>query len=285
MTLEITLPWTKKGSVEGLVFTILSKEYPLRLIDLMNFIRKRYGKSVTFQAVRKSVLQLIDKGVLVETKHKYQISKEWVLNSKKLIDELHEEIIKDKSKTKTVESIKGEVSVFTFNSIKELMNFWQDIIDDWYKNINKSTYKVNCHQAAHVWEILLLPEIEKKVMHQLKQKNIKSYSLTTSNTLLDRQSAQFYKKLGIINNIASPSSNFDKSYYVATYGDLIVQTQYPQETVKLLDDFYKKTKSLKDVDLIELSNIVNKKVKCKLTVIKNLAMAKQINKSIISQIN
>ncbi len=182
MGIEITLPWAKKGSVEDLVFTILTKEYPLRLIDLMNFIRKRYGKQVTFQAVRKTVLQLIEKQVLIQEKQRYLINKEWVLKSKKLIDNLYEELTKEKPKEKTVESIKGEISVFTFNSINELMGFWQNLIDDWYKSYKRGSYGINCYQAAHIWESLLLPEDEKKVMNQLKKKRIKSYALTTGNT-------------------------------------------------------------------------------------------------------
>ena len=80
------------------------------------------------------------------------------------------------------------------------------------------------------------------------------------------------------------SSSFDRAYYVGTYGDLVVQTRYSDKIVNLLDQFFKKSKTLKDLDLIKLSEIVNKKIPVKLTVIKNLEMAKQINKSIISQI-
>ncbi len=284
MSLEITLPWVKKGNVEDLVFTILMKEYPLRIIDLMNFIRKRYGKHVTFQAVRKSVLQLKEKTVLIEKDHKYSINKDWVLESKKFIDDLYKGLTSERIKTKDVESLKGDVTVFTFSSLNELMMFWQNLIDDWFKKFKKGDYGVNCYQSAHVWEGLLHPDIEKNVMIQLKKKKIKSYTITPGSTPLDRQIIKFYSKLGISVHMVPSSSSFDKSYYVGTYGDLIVQTQYPLEIVKRLDNFFKKNKSLKDLDLVELSNIVNKKVEIKLTVIKNLAMAKQINKSILSQI-
>ena len=284
MSLEISLPWAKKGTVEDLVFTILTKEYPLRIIDLMNFIRKRYGKGVTFQAVRKAVLQLLEKEVLVEKSHKYTINVEWVLKSKKLIDELHEDLQNKKSKPRSMESIKGEITVLDFNSLNELMRFWQNLIDDWFKNFKKGDYGINYYQAAHMWEGLLHPDTEKSVMYQLKEKKIKSYTVTTGNTPLDRQIAKFYAKIGITVHIIPSGSSFDKSYYVGTYGDLIVQTQYPPSITKMLDNFFKKNKSLKDLDLVDLSNIVNQRIPIKLTIIKDLAMAKQINKSIYSYI-
>ena len=80
------------------------------------------------------------------------------------------------------------------------------------------------------------------------------------------------------------SSSFDKTYYVGTYGETLVQVHYPPEIVEKLEKFFKKNKTIDDLDLHELSEIVNKKQEIKLTVIKNLSMAKQINKSIISQI-
>jgi hypothetical protein len=121
-------------------------------------------------------------------------------------------------------------------------------------------------------------------MSQSKKRGIKSYNLIIGNTPLDKQISRFYSTLGLKVRIVQSNSSFDKSYYVGTYGDLIIQTQYPKQIVELLDNFFKKTKSLKDVNLVELSNIVNKKIPIKLTIIKDLAMAKQINKSILSQI-
>jgi len=284
MVLELTLPFGEKQGVKDLVFTILTKEYPLRIIDLMNFIRKRYGKSVTFQAVRKAVLQLVQEGVLIQEGTKFLINKRWVLESKKVLDNLHNELTKEKISPRGIESIKGEVSVFNFDSLNDMMKFWQDIIDDWFDKFNKGDPKINCYQAAHAWEALLHPDSETKLMGQLKKKGIVSYILSTGNTPLDKNIKKFYQKLGVNFVINASSSSFDKSYYVGTYGEIIVQAQYPQKLIHSLDNFFKKNKSIKDLNLGELSEIVNQKIPIKLTIIKDLAMAKQINKSIISEI-
>lgn len=283
MVLEITLPFGKKDNVKDIAFSILTKEYPLRIIDLMNFIRKRYNKPVTFQAVRKAVLQLVVEGVLIQKNNKFSINKEWVLNSKKVLDGVYEDLTKEKSIPKNIDSIKGEVSVFTFNSLNEMMKFWEDIIDSWFEKFNKGDPKVNCYQAAHAWEALLHPDREKKLMGQLKKKGIVSYTLSTGNTPLDKNVRKFYKNIGVKMVIDASSSSFDRSYYVGTYGEIVVQTQYPKEIVEALDKFFKKNKTITDLDLGELSDIVNQKVITKLTVIKNLGMAKQINKSILFQ--
>ncbi len=122
------------------------------------------------------------------------------------------------------------------------------------------------------------------MMEKLKDKGIKSYVLFTSNTPLDKIVLSFYRNTGVKGIIGESSSSFDKSYYVGTYGDLVVQTQYPEQLVKALDIFFRKNKKLEDLNLKELSDIVNEKLEIKLSVIRNLAMAKQLNQSILSQI-
>ena len=283
MSLKITLPFGSKENIKNLVFSILTKEYPLKIIELTNLIRKRYGRSVTFQAVRKAILALVSEDVLVREGNSFLINKHWVVKSKKVIDELHIELTKTKAKPRGIESIKGEISVFTFNSLTEMMHFWEDIIDDWFKHFKKGDYGINCWQGAHIWEGLLHLNKEKKVMGQLKKKKIKSYALSTGNTPLDRNIAKFYKSIGLKMGVISLQSFFDRSYYVGTYGNTIVQAHYPKKIVDKLDSFFKKNKTIEELDLSQLVDIANMKVSVKLTVIKNLEMAKHINKSIMVQ--
>ncbi len=281
MTLQLILPMGKKSDVKNLVFTILTKEYPLKLIELTNIIRKRYGKSVTFQAVRKAVIGLVEEDVLEQEGFGYSINKAWVKKSKQLMDDLYEKIYQEKTTPKKVDAIAGEVSVFTFNSLNEMMKFWQDLIDDWYTHFKKGDPNINMYKAAHIWEGILHINKEKEVMEKLKKKGIKSYAFIVGNTPLDKNIQKFYTSIGIDTKIEPSSSSFDRGYYVGTYGEMIVQAQYPTDIVKELDLFFKKNKTIKDLDLKQLSDIVSKKRVIKLTVIKNAAMVKQINKSLL----
>jgi hypothetical protein len=283
MSVEIVLPFGDKKNVKNIVFSILSHEYPLKLIELTNYVRKRYGRSVTFQAVRKAALELVESEVLVKNNKEFQINTDWLLKSKQTIDGLYEELTNKKQKTHSVDSVGSEISVFTFESLNDLMKFWQELIDNWFLKFKKTDYPINCYQAGHVWEVLLHIEMEEKIMSHMKKKGIKSYALISNNTLLDKNVAKFYNKIGVKTTINHTNNSFDKAYYVGTYGDLIIQTSYPKLLVHQLDEFFKKNNSLENLDISELSAIVNKKIKMKLIVIKNLEMAKQINKTILDQ--
>lgn len=284
MTIRITLPLGKDDSIKNLVFSILTKEYPLKIIELTNLIRKRYGRAVTFQAVRKAILELVNEGILTRKEKEFSINKQWAFETKKELDQIYLGLTKEKITPKNIDSIKGEVSVFTFDSLSEMMKFWQNIIDDWFENFKSGNPNINAYQGAHGWEGLLYADKEKNTMGILKKKGIKSYALSIGNTPLDKYIWKFYSSIGLKVGFSHSTSTFDKSYYVATYGETIVQSHYPKEIVEEMDKYFKKNKTLKNLNLQELSDIVNKKIKIQLTVIKNLAMAKQINKSIISQI-
>jgi hypothetical protein len=281
MALELTLPFGKTSDVKNLCFTILAKEHPLKIIELMNLIKRRYGRSVTFQAVRKALLELAAEGVLVKTEKEFEINKEWVKEAKFAIDKLYFEIYEKKPSAKG-DAI-GDVSVFTFHSLNEMMKFWQDIIDDWFRKFKKGDPHLNVYQGAHLWEALLHLDREQHSMGQLKKKGIASYILTTGNMPLDKNIRRFYASIGIKVFISPSLSTFDKGYYVGTYGALIVQARYPEELVQELEEFFKKHKTIENMNLKTLSDIVNKKRKMQLTVIKNLEMAKQINASILNQ--
>ncbi len=282
MPIETVFPLSRKGDVKDLVFTILTKEHPLKIIELTNYIRKRYGKSVTFQGVRKALIHLVEGGVLVKEGIAFSINKEWVRETKNAIDELYLEIFEGKAVAKH-ETLGEEVSVFTFDSLNHMMKFWQDLIEDWFRKLKPGDYAVNAYQCSHAWEGILHLDREQALMGQLKKKGIKSYILSIGNSALDRNIRKFYKSLGITFHISPSSSSFDKSYYVGTYGGLIIQARYPAEIVKELDEFFRKNNTLEDLDLRKLSEIANRKIEIALTVIKNLSMAKQINTSILSQ--
>jgi hypothetical protein len=280
MALEITLPFGKKTDAKNLVFTILSHEFPLRLIDITRKIKKSYRIGLTFQAIRKAVLQLVDSGVLIRESDMFQISARWVTEVKQHIDKLHKDLHAKKSGVKETESIGGNLSVFRFDSIHDLLYFWEGLIDDWYNGFEKGDNNINAYLGAHIWEGLFEPNRERKVMGQLHKKGIKGYCVITSDTKLDKNIMNFYSSVGLKCKIRK-LKNIDKSYYVGTYGNMIIQTYYPDKLVKALDEFFVNNKDLEKLNLHLLAEIVNMPLSVELTVIRNPEMARQISESII----
>ena len=81
MTIDVL--WGDKTSTKSLVSQILISEHPLKLIEITNIIKKRYGKDVTFQAVRLAVMDLVEAKVLVKSDKTFEINPGWVFEVKK----------------------------------------------------------------------------------------------------------------------------------------------------------------------------------------------------------
>jgi hypothetical protein len=283
MVQEFKILWAKKNSTKDLVFRILITDQDLKLIELNNLIKKRYGKSATFQAVRQAVNELIEDNVLEKKGKTYNINKIWVLEAKKTLSQIENNII-NITKPVEFESIKGEFSTYKFSNLNELMIFWQHIVDEWFSNFKKGDYNINCWQGQHLWEILIHLDREKKVMEQMKKKGIKSYALIYGDTPLDNYTRRFYESINIKTRNISSHKGFDNEYYVGTYGDIIIQTKYPKKISNEINFLFQKTKSLDNLNLKKLHDIINKTIEIKLIIIKNLEMAKQINHNIIEKI-
>lgn len=284
MALQLTLPFGDKQSIKNLVFSILTKEYPLKLIELHNLIKKRYGRSTTYQATRKAVRELVYEGVLTEKSKQYRINTEWVRQSKEVLDALSIELRQGPRKG-SEESIAGAVTVYEFESLHSLMEFWQSLVDDWVDNYKVGDQRENYYQAHHAWEALSHLSHEQKMMTRLIKKGIRSVTLITGNTALDRSIKNFYTSIGVSTHIRPSQSTFDKGYHVGTYGDIVVHTTLPPKLINSIDNFFHTNKSVETLNLNALSKIIESKIPVKLTVIKDAQMAKHIRQSILSQID
>ena len=71
--LELSIPQLGEESKQAkdIVFSILTKEHPLSLIELSNRVRKEYNLQITYQAVRKAVDVLSKQGVLTKKDKRY----------------------------------------------------------------------------------------------------------------------------------------------------------------------------------------------------------------------
>src|SRR3989344_2244287 len=83
---SLILPFTKKavGTKENIIL-ILSEQWPLSTKEIFERVRKSSGNPLTYQAVHKSLRELLDEAVLEKETGKYKLSKNWILNTKQFI--------------------------------------------------------------------------------------------------------------------------------------------------------------------------------------------------------
>ena len=240
MTIEIVIPEknAEDRSTKDLVFSILSEEESKTLTQLHREIKRKYGVSVTFQAVIKAVNSLIKNKVITKTEKLYSINKDWVFETRNFFDRLYTEHFKVKKPMKKVE-LGRDIIIYTVNNLLELDRLWNDLLTNWCKEETKD--KRNCWKGKHAW--WLIPRLqEEDILHDLMIKsNIKTYNLWTENTLLDKVATKYYSKKNEFAKIKRLNSKADK--HITAFGESLIKFEIPQNLSKKLEILYKSASS------------------------------------------
>lgn len=278
MTIEIVIPEknAEDRSTKDLVFSILSEEESKTLTQLHREIKRRYGVSVTFQAVIKAVNSLIKNKVIVKNEKLYSINKDWVFETRNFFDRLYTEHFKVKKPMKKVE-LGRDIIIYTVNNLLELDRLWNDLLTNWCKEETKD--KRNCWKGKHAW--WLIPRLqEEDILHDLMIKsNIKTYNLWTENTLLDKVATKYYSKKNEFAKIKRLNSKADK--HITAFGESLIKFEIPQNLSKKLEILYKKTKKLEDLDIKKAIDIFKENTEIEVTLIKDKLLADKIKEEII----
>ena len=123
---------------------------------------------------------------------------------------------------------------------------------------------------THSWWPLLYPLREKQVIAKLKSK---FYGIHGAKTNIDRYCADYNSKIGIVNFYSKSET---MHWNVNVMGDLIFSF-YGDDTInKEIHDFFEKYAEFKNFDLRRLTDIIEKKGKFRVLVMKDSTYAKSV---------
>ena len=276
--LELSIPQLDENSknTKDIVFTILTRQHPLSLIQIHNKIKQQYNLGITYQAVRKSVDTLHTQGVLDKQGKEYSIKKEWILNLKSFFDKLLTKYETGKQlHTFRNELAKENYAVYTFNNLLDLDNFWGNIMNYWANHEkNNKNYLSIVHY--HWWMIINLGK-ETALFENFKKKNIKSTFITLKKAPLNNWAKKIYQNYGM-----HTKSKTSKNKYVDinVLGDTIIQVEYPKKIANKIEDFFKKYKNLQEVSPRTITQLAHKPCEIKFIMFKSSEIAQNLRYNI-----
>lgn len=280
MTIEIVIPEvsSKDKTTKDLVFSILVEDKPKTLTQLHREIKRKYGKSVTFQAVIKAVNSLLSHKALAKEGKLYSINKDWIFETRNFFDELYREYFKVKKPMKKIELGK-EVTIYTVNNLLELDRLWNDILTNWAKKEIKD--KRNVWKGKHCW--WLIPRLqEEDLLHDFfAEQGIKTYNLLTENTILDRVAVNYYSKKKEFIKI-NKKIKLSLDAHISAFGEFLMKFEIPKELSDKLEKIYQKTKKIENLDLKKVLDIFKQNIEIEITLIKDKLIADKIKEEIIS---
>lgn len=282
MPVTFTLPLfeQKPSTVKDMVFSILMTDFPLSLIQLLNHTKSRYGVSVTFQAVRDAVLQLMRAKVLIKEGKHYSINREWILEAHRFVDSLEKTYFKKQDSVKNKIEVGQNMSVYTFPNLLTMDRVWNDIITDNFAS-NPNQPKIMTFESMHFWWVIVTLAQETALMRETIEKGIKHFYICYGNTPLDAWAVKHYNEIGLKSIMLPKPKDFIEGNNIGAYGDLIIQTMYSKQTAEKITSFFRRYKRIEDIKLNELIDVVNEQTNEQLSVIKDSLLAKTMRERVI----
>lgn len=261
-------------TVKDAIILSLSKEWPLTARKLYNKVRK-YGFSVTYQAVHKVLKKMLEDGMLLKENKEYSINPEWLEKVKTFAGDV-KDIYEGKLEASLVKVVEDGHGNFTFNTIYELDKFLLTLMEK-MGPVNKDG--IFCLEWDHYWTPLFLNKtIYKKIKEASKMGTF--YLLVHSNSKIDKWCLDFWRRGSKSIKVKAGVKGKD-TFLVA--GDYVIQVFYPEKLMKELDKVYSSANSVQDLDIDKLfQNIFEKKTEIPVTINMNPVLARQIRERIVS---
>ncbi|MFH1850401.1 MAG: hypothetical protein ABH879_09570 [archaeon] len=279
--LNISIPQMhrEEGNAKDLVFSILTLEQPLSIIELMNRVHRQYNTAMTYQAVRKAVRALAGQGVLRKEGRKYSIKKEWILEVKGYFDTLLAKYSDGKHVSSFTASLGREnYAVYTFSTLLEVDNFWGDMMWYWADHIGENEDKEFVGYCYYHWWYLINLGRETRLYSHLLSKGISCHHIFPLDLPLNRWSAKLYGEVGVHVKLSSgrEMDAIDDFVDVNILGDTVIQVKYPKSVVEELRRFYVTYKSTQEMSMKEVAKIVHATCDVKFITFRNPVIAKNL---------
>ncbi len=232
---------------KDVVVSLLLRE-PCMDLAAINQRLKETNKKYSYHTTYKSIRKLMAEGVIEKNPQGYSISCEWA--KQKL--EFSENIKNFLSCNGLMEE---KISMKELGNIMELNRFQRSIESEHLKVFSKDKKSTIIWAVYHCYNYLLQPAEELSYIQKLKESNVDFHVLCYGNTPLDLWTKKAFDKFGAnmkINAKVGGLTGFN------IYDDLVVQTFYGQEFLNVLQEVYKSTSTISDLDLGNLFEKLNK---------------------------
>ena len=258
------LPFTReKKDTKNIIISVLLEEWPLSAKIIYNKVRREKG--ITYQAIFKTLMEMVDKGIIARENKEYRINLKWVGDIKNFIKDVELRHSEKKDPLKDLIRLNyadGYFLMNKFSTVREMDEFLFKFI---FKEENFYAF------VKHPW----FPLIHSKEMASYSCKPCSNKVVIFSNkTPLDKDCRIFFKKLGERTPVYE---KFTPCYSFSIYGNYIVQGFFEKDLMENLDRIFRKTKSIRDLDLIDFNkNFFEKKTNIVFTTIYNPILAEHL---------
>ena len=251
------------------VFRILSRSYPKTVAALKADLAHEFKQKLSYQAVRKSVMALQGLGVLEHGQSGYQLSLDWLLQVRSVIDDtlLRYRYAKGISLNEEVDH-----QVFTGNSLYEIDTLWGDIVVSVCRNTPKGSPRRFISINHYPWWVPMNVGHETEFCHTLQGLGFEVVFVFLVQGASARWAADFYQSLGV-SVIVRNTTALPRTHYYNVIGDAVIEVVLPQHLEHSIHDLFGRSKKLEGIAPQALTHLAQQKAQIRISVQKSKAFA------------
>jgi len=253
------------------IIQILGQEWPLSAKEIFNRVKKHSKQPISYQAVHKTLGELLESKVLEKNEKGYLLSLNWIDSGSNFFSGLHASYTDD-----FIKSVEGKT--LEFDTLYEVDQF---LIQSLHKLLSILPKRpVLCLHWNHLWLPLFFSREDYRSIKDLS-KVTTSYSLIRGSAALDQWCQSFWLERDMRVKIgADVASTFD----LVVISDLVLEVFYSPEIKQKLDEIYNRTRSFKELDVDGFfRSVFEKKTRVLVKVLREPILAGELRKFTVSQ--
>tara|TARA_Y100000310_G_scaffold246247_1_gene251453 strand:- start:88 stop:924 length:837 start_codon:yes stop_codon:yes gene_type:complete len=269
-----------KRTLSGAILEILAKEYPLRIKSIQEKLKENYPVKVSFQAIRKSLLSMVSDGRIIKKENNFYINKKWARHQKIFTDTLVKNYFvgENPNNPPQIHKIGTDFQSFSFENSLQADKFVGTLLLD---IADTSEEKELCIQALHWWYFLGHFGTESDFSLEMQKRNTKLHYLSFGKSyFLDEMATDFYHQHNVKFKVVT--KNLDENYELIAIKDFVIRVHYPDSFIEKLEEVFKKTTSIKNIDYLALGELIHSNFgEINLTIFRDKTVAEGIRENIL----
>lgn len=247
-------------------------------VDSLTLLQKvKNNIPVTKQGFYRALRELSAEEIVTKNKQKVLLSPLWINKLQNFIERTSTSSLRKESEV-LLHLAEGDTMVFRFKSVVDLYLLWNHYFFIFCQNNDEPVVFFNSH---NFWA-LLRSDIENQMYAWIKSNKKKAYCVIGHHSPLDRSTSDYIRRDYDIELAYEEKPSIRETVFPAIFGDYIMSTVLDIQTVKAIDEIYKKYTRWEPAVQTELEGIISNMKRSKVVIERNKKKAEQLRKKLMN---
>lgn len=255
------------NDLENIIIQHLAREGNKTVEEILVLLKKD-NFNTTIQGIYRALRKLQKEGVVIKNKKEYALRIPWLLDMNFLLEQAETNFLQSNYIKNLIPFKEKEKKIWYFNNFYKMNNFWSQVL---LAMAEISKNKIFLDFNPHTWFHLIQPHQEYQFLKSLLSKSKKMYTILADKSYLDNYATKFWNFKNFDYHLTNKGyySNIKKTTYYTITDDIILTITLNKNTALEIENIYKKTKSIKELDTGNVLDVFNKKTRIKMTIERN----------------